>query len=275
MPEEKYYSERYRELNRQLAKRERSTKRKSRESLATRGALHSGMTSATEREIEGQMGEEFTRGARDIEDRRWRSSQDEIARQHQLEVQKRGFGEAGRTREWQTGERTGSEQWKSGESEAERSVRMKLQGMADAERYRLQQLVQTGAMDLQDAEQEFLTFENEQARQLEMWQSSGQWEHEFEDMQAAEIMQEQWAAMFGLDAARRLQKDTFGFEQFMAQLGRDWELSDRPWEEQMWLLDAQLQMLVSGHDWMHDELSGGPPNWMFEDYTGTLDPTYD
>ena len=261
MPEEKYYSERYRELNRQLAKRERSTKRKSRESLAARGALHSGMAGATEREIEGAMGEEFTRGARDIEDRRWRSSQDEISRQHQLEMQKRGFGEAGRTREWQTGERTGSEQWKSGESSAERNVRMKLQQMSDAERYRLQELVNSGAMDMQEAEQKWTTYENDLNRQLETWQTSGQWEQET-GLQFTEIQQEQWAAMFGADAALALQDDTQSFEEFMANLGRDWELSDRPWMEQMWLMDAQLQMLAAGYDWLDDNYNTGYPAWM-------------
>ncbi len=268
-----YYEDRYAELNRQLAKRERSTKRKSRESLAARGALHSGHTDATEREIEGAMGDMFTAGARDIEDRRWRGEQDEEARPHQLEMQKRGFGEGARTREWQTGERTGSESWKSGESEAERTVRMKLQTMADAERYRLQQLVQTGAMDLQDAEQAWNSYESDLNRQLETWQTSGQWGHEA-GMQSETIAQEQWSAEFGLEAAQVLQKNTQSFETFMARLGRDWELSDRPWQEQMWLLDAQLQMLCAGHDWMNDEQSGGPPFWMFQDYEGTLNPEY-
>ena len=290
MPDE-YYSDRYRELNRQLSKRERSTKRKSRESLAARGALHSGMTGATEREIEGQIGEEFTRGARDIEDRRWRSSQDEIARQHQLELQKRGFGEAGRTREWQTGERTGSEawrtgeredtqlfttgertgtqEWQSGESEAERNVRMKLQQMSDAERYRLQQLVQSGAMELQDAEQQWTSFENNLNRILEWESTSGQWGHEA-GMQETGIVQEQWSAMFGADTAAKLQDDTQSFEEFMANLGRDWELSDRPWQEQMFLMDAQLQMVVAGYDWLEDQyMNTGYPAWMVGRVGGT------
>ena len=238
-----YYSDRYRELNRQLAKRERSTKRKGRESLAARGALHSGMTSTVEREIEGQMGEEFTRGARDIEDRRWRAEQDEIARTHQ------------------TGERVGSQEWASGESEAERNVRMKLQQMADAERFRLQELVNTGQMDLQDADQKWTSYENDLNRQLEEWTTSGQWGHEA-GMQAETIAQEQWSAMFGAESAMALQNDTQSFEEFMAGLGRKWELADRPWQEQMWYMDAQLQMLVAGYDWLDDPYSGGMPSWM-------------
>jgi hypothetical protein len=269
MSEEKYYSERYRELNRQLAKRERSQKRQSRESLAARGALHSGMTGATEREIEGGIGEEFTRGARDIEDRRWRSSQDEIAHQRQLEMQKRGFGEAERQRTWGTGERTGSEQWKSGESEAERNVRMKLQQMSDAERFRLQELVNSGAMDLQEAENKWTSYENDLNRQLEEWQSSGQWGHEA-GMQAETIAQEQWSAMFGADAAMALQDDTQTFEEFMANLGRKWELSDRPWIEMMHLMDSQLQMLAAGYDWLDDNYSQtGYPAWMVGREGGT------
>ena len=264
MPDE-YSDARYRELNRQLAKRERSQKRQSRESLAARGALHSGMTGATEREIEGQIGEEFTRGARDIEDRRWRAEQDEIARKwqtgervggerHQTGMQTALFGQ-------QTSERLGTQEWASGESEAERGVRMRLQEMADAERYRLQQLVQSGAMELQDAEQQWNSYENDLNRQLSEWETSGQWGHEA-GMQETGIIQEQWAAMFGAEAAAALQDDTQNFEQYMAQLGRMWELSDRPWMEQMWLLDAQLQMTLADWDWVGG-FSGTYPNWMW------------
>ena len=267
MPDE-YSDARYRELNRQLAKRERSTKRKARESLAGRGALHSGMTSATEREIEGGIGEEFTRGARDIEDRRWRAEQDEIARkwqtgervggeQHQTGMQTALFGQ-------QTSERIGTQEWASGESEAERNVRMELQKMADDERYRLQQLVQSGAMELQDAEQEWQAFENGLNRTLEWQSTSGQWGHEA-GMQETGIVQEQWAAEFGAESAMALQDDTQSFEHFMARIGRDWELADRPWQEQMFLMDAQLQMLVAGYDWLTDEYGGGTPSWMVED----------
>jgi len=234
MPED-YYGDRYSELNRQLAKRERSAKRKGRESLAARGALHSGMTNTTERDIEGQIGDMFTAGARDIEDRRWRSEQDEISRK------------------WQTGERIGSQEWGSSESAAERNVRLELQKRSDAERYRLQQLVNSGQMDLQEAEQQWTSYENDLNRELEWRSTSGQWGHEAK-------MQET-----GLLGALNLQQDAQGFEEYMAKIGRDWELADRPWQEAMWLMDAQLQMLVAGYDWLKDEYEGGTPSWMVEE----------
>ena len=81
-------------------------------------------------------------------------------------------------------------------------------------------------------------------------------------MQGNTIAQEQWSAIFGQEAALVLQNDTQSFEEFMAQQGRDWELADRPWQEQMWLLDAQLQMAVSGYDWLNDEYNTGAPSWM-------------
>ena len=81
-------------------------------------------------------------------------------------------------------------------------------------------------------------------------------------MQGNTIAQEQWSAIFGQEAALVLQNDTQSFEEFMAQQGRDWELADRPWQEQMWLMDAQLQMLASGYDWLEDNYNGGMPAWM-------------
>lgn len=257
MPDE-YYSDRYRELNTQLAKRERSSKRKGRESLAARGALHSGMTDTTEREIEGQIGDQFTQGARDIEDRRWRAEQDEISRQHQT-------GEREGSQLFQTGERIGTQTWQSSENEATRGIQLELQKMGDAARYELQQLVQSGQMTLQEAEQEWASYESDLARELEWRTSSGQWGHEAE-MQEYASGQEQWMAQFGAEAAMDLQMSTQKFEGMMAQMGRAWELADRPWQEQMWLMDAQLQMLVSGYDWMDDEIRGGQPLWMTEDY---------
>lgn len=276
MPDE-YSADRYTELNRQLAMRERSRKREMRGSSAAQGTLYSGHTAAQERDIEAQTGEEWHAGSRDIEDRRWRAKQDEIARkwqsgervgseQHQVGMQESLFGqqtgERIGTQDWKSGERLGTQEWASGESEAERNVRMKLQSMADEERHRLQQLVNLGQMDLQDAEQEWQAFENDLNRQLEWESTTGQWGHEFEDMQAAQIQQEQWAAMFGADSAMALQDDTQMFEHFMAQVGRGWELSDRPWQEQMWLMDAQLQMLCAGYDWLNDNYNTGYPAWM-------------
>ncbi len=230
-----YYGDRYTEMNRQLAMRERGRKREMRGSSAAQGTLYSGHTAAQARDIEAQTGEEWHAGARDIEDRRWRGEQDELARK------------------WQTSERMGSQEWKSGESEAERTARMKLQSMADAERYRLQQLVNSGQMDLQEAEQKWSSFEADLNRQLEWETTKGGWE------------QEQWGAIFGANSAMALQNDTQGFEEYMAKIGRDWELSDRTWEEQMFLMDAQLQMLVAGYDWLTDEYGGGTPSWMVED----------
>ena len=267
MPDE-YYSDRYRELNTQLAKRERSTKRKSRESLAARGALHSGMTSTTERDIESQIGEEFTAGARDIEDRRWRAEQDDISRRHQT-------SEREGSQLFASGERIGTQDWQSEENEATRGIQLELQKMADAARYELQQLVQSGQMTLQEAEQKWASYESDLARELEWRTTEGQWTHEM-DTQKYATGQEQWMAQFGAQAAMDLQMNTQDFEAMMAQTGRDWELADRPWQEQMWLLDAQLQMLVSGHDWLNDGVTGGPPNWMFgrESEDGTLDTSY-
>jgi len=233
-----YYGDRYTEMNRQLAMRERGRKREARSGAAAKGTLYSGHSTEEARQIEAQTGEEFHAGARDIEDRRWRGEQDELARK------------------WQTSERMGSQTWKSGESEAERTARMKLQSMADAERYRLQQLVNSGQMDLQDAEQKWSSFEADLNRQLEWETTKGGWGQEL-GVQANAIAQEQWGAIFGANSAMALQDDTQGFEEYMAKIGRDWELSDRPWQEQMWLMDAQLQMLVAGYDWLKDEYSGG------------------
>ena len=44
----------------------------------------------------------------------------------------------------------------------------------------------------------------------------------------------------------------------------------------MWLLDAQLQMLCAGHDWLNDGVTGALPNWMFGHTTedGALDTSY-
>jgi len=268
MPDE-YYGDRYRELNTQLAKRERSTKRKSRESLAARGALHSGMTSTTERAIEGQIGEEFTAGARDIEDRRWRAGQDQIARQHQTSEREGSqlfqTGEREGSQLFATGEREGTQSWQSGENEATRGIQLELQKMSDAARYELQQLVQSGQMTLQEAEQKWASYESDLARELEWRTSEGQWQHEA-DRQKYASGQEQWMAQFGAEAAMSLQMNANNFDAMMAHMGRDWELADRSWEEQMFLMDAQLQMLVSGYDWTDDDIVGGQPLWMTEGY---------
>ena len=279
MPED-YYGDRYTELNRQLGMRERSRKRQSRESAASRGTIYSGHTETQERDIEAQSGEEFRAGARDIEDRRWRASQDEIARQHQTSEREgtQGWqtGEREGSQLFQTGEREGTQSWQSGENEATRQIQLELQKMSDAARFELQQLVISGEMTLQEAEQKWTSYESNLARELEWRTSEGQWEHEMETQKYA-TGQEQWMAQFGAQAAMDLQMNTQDFEAMMAQTGRDWELADRPWQEQMWLMDAQLQMIVSGYDWLNDERAGGPPDWMFQDAydaEGNLMPWY-
>lgn len=265
---DEYYGDRHTELNRQLGMRERSRKRKSRESSAARGTLYSGHTDAQERDIEAQSGEEFRAGARDIEDRRWRAAQDLLSREHQT-------SEREGSQLFQTDERQGTQSWQSGENTATRQAQLELQKMGDAARHELQELVISGQMSMQEAEQKWTSYESELARELEWRTSTGQWGHEA-DIQKYDTAQQQWMAEFGHEAAMELQMNTQDFEESMAVLGRQWELKDRPWQEQMWLLDAQLQMLCSGHDWLNDGVTGGLPNWMFGYTTegGALDTSY-
>ena len=280
MAEQEYFSDRYRQLNSQMAKRERSAKRKSSESLAARGALHSGMTNTSEREIEGATNELWHEGARDIENLRYGSEQKEIDRQHALTLQGNQFGENAAQRGWQTGEREGTQlfatgereetqQWQGGQNEAQRQMTVQIQQMSDDARYQLQELVNSGKMTLQEAEQQWTSYENGLNRQLEQWTTSGQWGHET-GMQGNTIAQEQWSAIFGQEAALTLQDDTQSFEEFMAQLGRDWELTDRPWQDEQALMDRQTELYAAGLDWLNDNYANtGYPAWMVGREGGT------
>lgn len=263
------------ELNRRLAKRKQADIRGAQASLASQGAMYSGARQERERQVGQDISETWLQGAQQIEDRAESARQMGLGREHETTMQEAGFGEAERTRGWQTGEREGSQEFEASESEQERNIRLKLQQEADAERYRLEQLVQSGAMDLQQADNEWASFESDLARELEWRTSENQWKHEV-DMQKYGSAQEQWMAEFGQKAAMDLQMNMQDFEEFMAQTSRDWELDDRPWQEQMWLLDAQLQMLCAGHDWLIDGVTGGPPNWLFGEETedGVLDTSY-
>ena len=142
-----------------------------------------------------------------------------------------------------------------------------LQAQAEQAKMQLQELVQSGQMDLQTAEQQWQGIQNELSRELEQWQSSGQWAHEGA-MQSATIAQDQWSQQFGANVGYNMLENTQAFEEQMAQMGRDWELADRDWESQMWQLDAQLQLALGGWDWNNDGQSGGMPTWLWTDEYG-------
>jgi hypothetical protein len=85
-------------------------------------------------------------------------------------------------------------------------------------------------------------------------------------LQANQIAADQWETQFGADTAMALQNDTQAFEQGMAVQEHDWELANQAWQEQMWGLDAQLQLSLGGWDWNEDGLAGGAPAWITGDY---------
>lgn len=297
-PEESYSRE-YTELDRKLAARKRAAQYEADEELASRGAGQGGARGAAYRGVEQDIGELWHQGAQAIESRRFAAE------------------EAGRQRGWATGERVGSE-----------AHQTNLQGMAAQAAQELQELVNTGQMDLQTANNEWQAIQNElgrgheldvqglvgeqameqlefsgqqelatleaqfgystelqsqaelaayelqqlvQSGQMTMQEAQNEWqsiqntlqqEHET-SQQGAQIAQEQWAAQFGLEAAQDLQNDTQAFEEMMAFLNHDWELESRTWQEAMWGLDAQLQLTLGGWDWNDDGYPGGAPEWVW------------
>lgn len=124
-----YQEGQYTELERRLGMRRKAQERRARESLASQGALYSGARQAREREVQQDIDESWHQGAQEIESRAEQSRQAELGR------------------EWQTGERTGSEQ-------AQRAL------ASDKAYYQsyLQDQIQSGRMSEQQAAQEFQAY---------------------------------------------------------------------------------------------------------------------
>ena len=309
-PDESYQRD-YTELDRRLAARRQQEGRRADEELASRGAAQGGARADAQRGVEGQINDLWHQGAQAIESRRFSAE------------------EAGRQRDWQTGERLGSEahqtalqqmaaaaaaeiqelvnsgqmdlqtannEWQGIQNDLNRALQeglttggwehetslqtlqgeqaleqlgvqgaqtleqmgaqfgysQTLQSQAEAAAAELQQLVQSGQMDLQTAQNEWQTIQSEMAQAHEL------------TMQANQTALQQWLAQFDSETAMALQNDTQLFEELMANTNREWELENQTWQQSMWLLDAQLQLTLGGWDWNADGIPGGVPDWIVE-----------
>ena len=263
MPDQ-YYEDAETRLSTRLGRIRREQEQRKREELAAQGAGYGGRRTAAMGQIEREISTLQMQGT------------------EALERNRMAMEESQRGRTWQTGERTGSEAHQMGFQKAgfagqaglaEQAFghdigrmgvgfgyQTQLQGQAEKAKMQLQMLVQSGQMTVLEAEQAWQGIQADLARQQET------------GMQATAIVQEQWTAQFGQDAAMKLQGAAQAFEQFLVQQGRDWELDDREWNSLMWMMDAQLQMLVAGYDWNDDGYIGGAPNWVFEE--GEFGPGY-
>ena len=306
MTPEQHREFQYTTLSERMGKLQRSQQRKRDESLAAQGAFSGGARTAAHREIEQDVYDQTRQQGMDIENqyqaaaeaarmRDWQTGERTGSEQHQTGMQQGQFGQQTALQQGQFGQQTAMQQGQFGQQTAMSELgheqtlgqmgagygySQQLQGQAEQAQMALQTLVDQGKMTQLEAQQAY-----------QAWESTGQWGHEagLQDAQLGynqwqqtgewsaaaglaemDIAQQQWSSMFGQAGAMQLQNSTQGFEQFMASQGRDWELADRDWHNQMWMMDAQLQMAVGGYDWSSDGNPGGAPYWLFtgESYEG-------
>jgi hypothetical protein len=286
---EDYHKQEYTELDRRMAKKKQSQQRQADELLAsTGGGLFGGQRGQMHRQVQQDVDEQWRATAQAIEARRfaaeeadrqrgWQTGERTGSEQHQTGMQQGLFGQQTALQEGQFGQQTAmsqlGHQQTLGQMGAGFGYQQQLQGQAEQAKMELQRLVDSGQMTQLEAQQAYQAWESTgqwgheagmQGAQLgyNQWQQTGQWSADA-GLAEMDIAQQQWSAMFGQAGAMQLQNSTQAFEQFMASQGRDWELADRDWHNQMWLMDAQLQMAISGYDWDADGPGGGPPYWMF------------
>ena len=174
------------ELARRLARQKQGEVREARSSLASQGALYSGARQERERQVSQDVGERWLAGAEDIETRA------ESARQAEL------------GREWQTGERVGSE-------EAQRALE------SDKAYYQsyLQDQIQAGRLTEQQAAQEFEAYAMQADQQFAYSQMMSQQQYGY----GMQNLQGEWDA-YG---------QTLGFQNQAGLLGMQqdygWQLS--------------------------------------------------
>ena len=296
-----------RDLQRRLAAQKAREERKMRDELSKSGVTKGAGVSAGMRRISRDVDELRHEGMQAIAARKFAASEAEKVRTHatgeRIGSQEFAASESEKGRAHATGERLGSEAATSalsrqesrqriGEMGAGFTFQQKLQKQAEDAKMELQQLVDDNKLTQDEANRAWQGVQNDLNRQLEEWTTSGQWEHDKamqdselahdewvktgqwtheEDLKKMDTALSQWTSMFDRETSQQLQDDTQAFDQFMEELGREWELADRDWHERMWLLDAQLQLACSNYDWMHDDVGGGPPSWI----VGHSDDPYD
>lgn len=292
------YAADYTEMERRLALREQAQKRQALESLAAQGALTGGARQAREQEVSAGIGELWHSGAQAIESRRFAAG--EAEKQRGWQTGERTGSEAAtaslqqnqiEATEAMQQNQISQDQWSQLTADEQEKL-MAATNARNASDLSKQEAGQTSALSSQESGQtltqmgagfgysQTLQTQAEQARsalqaqvdagQMTLQEAENQWQGVQADLnrqqelttQGIAIVQEQWMAQFGQEGALALQEHQQVFEDAMADLARKWEIDDRPWDQQLWLEDAQLQMTVAGWNWNDDDLSGGVPAWI-------------
>jgi len=289
------YAADYTEMERRLALRQQAQNRQALESLASQGALTGGARQAREQEVNAGIGELWHSGAQAIESRRFAANEAETQRtwqtgertgaeaataslqQNQIEAQEAMQNNQITQDQWSQLNANEQEQLMAGTNaryasnlsaqEAGQTLtqmgagfgyNQQLQAQAEAAAAAAQQagFTQDQWSQLTANQQQTLMQQSDQAQQILM--QAGLFGQQTA-MQGTDIANQQWLAQFGQAGAMDLQNNANAFSQAQADQARQWGIDDRPWEQQQWLQDAQLQITVSGYHWNDDGESGGAP----------------
>lgn len=217
------------ELNRRLAKKKQADIRGAHASLASQGALYGGARQEREAEVGRDINETWHQGAQAIEDRAEAARQAQLGRDWQTgeRVGTQGWqtGERVDTQGWQTGEREGSQTWQGQmQSQAEEAERALTSDKAYYQSY-LQDQIHAGNMTEQQAAQEYQAYAMQADQQFAYSQMMSQQEYGY----GMQNQQGQWDA-YGQTLGFQNQAGLLGMQQ-----GFDWQMSqsDQLWRQGM------------------------------------------